>query len=55
MASWGVSQNSATGQENLDEMERVFMNPPDSAKPRVWWHWISGNIIKEGIRLDLDG
>ena len=28
--------------------------PPDSAKPRVWWHWMNGNITKEGIRLDLE-
>ena len=31
-----------------------FLNPPDSAKPRVWWHWMSGNITKEGIKADLE-
>jgi len=20
----------------------------------VWWHWINGNITKEGIRADLE-
>lgn len=29
------------------------MNPPDSARPRVWWHWMNANITKEGIRADL--
>jgi hypothetical protein len=37
-----------------DALEQGFRNPPDSAKPRVWWHWMNGNITKEGIRLDLE-
>ena len=35
-------------------VEDGFRNPPDSAKPRVWWHWMNGNITKEGIKLDLE-
>ncbi|MDE3184404.1 MAG: discoidin domain-containing protein [Bacteroidota bacterium] len=31
-----------------------FMNPPNAARPRVWWHWMNGNITKDGIRKDLD-
>src|SRR5688500_7370538 len=31
-----------------------FISPPDSAKPRVWWHWMNGNISKEGIEKDLE-
>ncbi|WP_304236865.1 glycosyl hydrolase [Jiulongibacter sediminis] len=31
-----------------------FQNPPNSAKPRVWWHWMNGNVTKEGIQKDLD-
>ncbi len=31
-----------------------FRNPPASARPRVWWHWMNGNISKVGIRLDLE-
>jgi hypothetical protein len=31
-----------------------FLNPPASARPRVWWHWMNGNISKEGIKLDLE-
>lgn len=26
---------------------------PESARPRVWWHWMNGNITKDGIRKDL--
>jgi hypothetical protein len=42
------------GQGPGDPLLRGFLNPPDSAKPRVWWHWMSGNITKEGIRADLE-
>src|ERR1700732_4103999 len=42
------------GQSSRDALESGFLNPPDSAKPRVWWHWMNGNITKEGIKLDLE-
>jgi len=31
-----------------------FYNPPESARPRTWWHWTNGNITKEGITKDLE-
>lgn len=31
-----------------------FENPPASARPRVWWHWMNGNVTEAGIRADLD-
>ena len=37
-----------------DKLEQEFKSPPNAAKPRVWWHWMNGNITKEGIRLDLE-
>jgi hypothetical protein len=36
------------------KLESGFLNPPESAKPRVWWHWMNGNISKDGIRADLE-
>ncbi len=36
------------------DLEAGFINPPESAKPRVWWHWMNGNVTKEGIRADLE-
>ena len=30
-----------------------FVSPPQEARPQVWWHWMNGNISKEGIRKDL--
>src|SRR5262245_44640434 len=41
-------------QNQGDPLQRGFLNPPDSAKPRVWWHWMNGNITKEGIKADLE-
>jgi len=43
---------AATGAS--DDLQAGFLNPPDSARPRVWWHWMNGNITQEGIKLDLE-
>ena len=40
--------------ETSVDLEKGFLTPPESAKPRVWWHWMNGNITKEGIRADLE-
>lgn len=45
---------AARAQSSSDALQQGFQNPPDSAKPRVWWHWMNGNITQEGIRLDLE-
>ena len=45
---------SVRAQQGEDVLAREFSNPPESAKPRVWWHWMNGNITKEGIKLDLE-
>lgn len=38
----------------VDPMLSGFQQPPESARPRVWWHWLSGNVAKQGITLDLE-
>ena len=48
MASATVAQKAPAS------LEEGFKNPPNAAKPRVWWHWMNGNITKEGIKLDLE-
>ena len=35
-------------------LDNSFKNPPDSAKPHTWWHWVNGNISKQGITADLE-
>ncbi len=37
-----------------DPLAQGFLSPPAAARPRVWWHWMNGNITKEGITQDLD-
>src|SRR5580698_3208096 len=37
-----------------DDLRRGFENPPDSAKPRTWWHWTNGNVTEAGITKDLE-
>ncbi|HEX3357676.1 MAG TPA: glycosyl hydrolase, partial [Tepidisphaeraceae bacterium] len=37
-----------------DPLSDGFRNPPDSAKPQTWWHWMNGNVTKEGITADLE-
>ena len=34
-------------------LERQFEDPPQSARPRVWWHWMDGNVTTDGIAKDL--
>ena len=37
-----------------DALAAGWAHPPEAAKPRTWWHWISGNISREGITADLE-
>ena len=38
---------------SADDLEAGFRNPPPDARPRVWWHWMNGNITQDGITEDL--
>jgi hypothetical protein len=35
-------------------LDEGFRNPPLSARPRVWWHWMNGNVSIDGIDKDID-
>jgi alpha-L-rhamnosidase len=45
---------TSIAQGTSDPLKAGFENPPASARPRVWWHWLNGNITQEGIKLDLE-
>jgi hypothetical protein len=49
-----VGALSASAQTSEDALRHGFENPPDSARPRVWWHWMNGNVTKQGIQADLE-
>ena len=44
----------AAADDPLAGLRDGFANPPASARPHVWWHWMNGNVTEEGIRADLD-
>ena len=44
-----VSQ--VTGAQGLYEQ---FADPPQEARPRVWWHWMDGNVSIDGITKDIE-
>ncbi|GGL35129.1 glycosyl hydrolase [Caulobacter rhizosphaerae] len=44
----------AQAQTASDDLAGGFVRPPQAAKPRLWWHWMEGNVTAEGARLDLD-
>ncbi len=52
VANW--AQDGGSSNTGQDALQRGFHDPPNSARPRVWWHWMNGNITPEGIQLDLD-
>ncbi|MEI9994304.1 MAG: glycosyl hydrolase [Rhizomicrobium sp.] len=53
MAVWGDHAASVAAAP-ADPLLQGFEAPPQSAKPRVWWHWMNGNVSKDGIRKDLE-
>lgn len=36
-----------------DDLWTRFVDPPDDARPRAWWHWMDGNADAEGAVADL--
>jgi len=61
-AIWGLAVGCGRGEipadhaspAEVDAVKQGFASPPGEARPRVWWHWMNGNITKEGIAKDLE-
>jgi hypothetical protein len=49
-----LAASMSFAQSSVDPLKAGFENPPESARPRVWWHWMNGNISKDGIKQDLE-
>jgi hypothetical protein len=47
----GVFSSLAAAQEDL---AKGFAQPPNAAKPRVYWWWLMSLVSKEGITKDLE-
>src|SRR6056300_1105128 len=35
-------------------LEEEFRNPPDSARPGVYWYFMDGNLLRDEMIKDLD-
>lgn len=44
----------ATVELDGQDIGQSFRNPPDTARPCVYWFWMNGNISREGITKDLE-
>src|SRR3954469_14560011 len=49
---WAMNDPLAQGQA-AQSLASGFQSPPAEAKPRVWWHWMDGNVSRDGISKDL--
>ena len=50
----GASLNPAAPAGAAPQLDRDFQQPPDSARPWVYWFWLNGNITSNGITADLE-
>ncbi|MDI1250429.1 MAG: glycosyl hydrolase, partial [Lacunisphaera sp.] len=37
-----------------DPLSAGFAQPPPDARPRTFWHWMNGNVTRDGITRDLE-
>ena len=52
--SSGQNLTSAQVKSDTSDLVKAFQTPPKAARPQVWWHWMDGNVSKEGIRKDIE-
>ena len=53
-ASTAVSLFSEDRALSSNDPHSAFLNPPKEAHAGVWWHWMGGQVTREGIEKDLD-
>lgn len=50
-----IGGSLATGQWAVtDDLEQGFADPPNAARPRVYWWWLNSRVDREGITRDLE-
>jgi len=45
---------AAVGAQAQGPLYEGFADPPQEARPRVWWHWMDGNVTIDGIQKDIE-
>ena len=48
----GCAENQTS--TDITALREGFTNPPDSARPGVYWYFMDGNLSKEGMTKDLE-
>jgi hypothetical protein len=51
---FGLFISSVMAQSNAPDLSAGFTAPPPTARPQTWWHWMNGNVSRQGITLDLE-
>lgn len=46
--------SASLGSDTSLPWKTEFNDPPMSSRPLTWWHWMNGNINKDGITRDLE-
>ncbi|NOX53749.1 MAG: hypothetical protein GXP27_04805, partial [Planctomycetes bacterium] len=49
-----ASGDSALAKPPAADLQQGFQQPPEWARPWVYWFWLNGNITREGITADLE-
>ena len=45
---------SCSKKSAADYLKDGFVNPPDSARPGVYWYFMDGNLNREAMTADLE-
>ncbi|MCX6329976.1 MAG: glycosyl hydrolase, partial [Bacteroidia bacterium] len=45
---------SCVNSSHSDYLKQGFLNPPDSARPGVYWYFMDGNLDREAMTADLE-
>jgi hypothetical protein len=53
LASAAFFPSAEAGKRSADALASGFRTPPQTARPRVFWPWMNGNVTREGIDKDL--
>lgn len=55
-AAHSVILNSLTSQDTfiIENLRKGFKNPPESARPGVYWYFMDGNMSKKAMTADLE-
>ncbi len=54
LLSFLLSNHLVAQQTKQSSIEQNFLNPPQSAKPWVFWYWMHAAVSKKGITADLE-